>query len=206
MFNNMDRNIFTKFNLYDQIGYLMVGSISVLIIVINTEFFYDFRLPDLSINNFIIWFVVVYFLGHLIQALSNLINKIPLIKLLIKEDKGKFNDDQKEILEGAKKFFKLRSQNESVLWNLCYLYSLSKDTTGQIQAFNAYYSMYRGWLVVFLLESVFLFIQLINTRTLFNLSLLIVCFIITAIFYTRSRRFWDYLTSKVLQTYIITRT
>lgn len=201
----MEQKIFSKFNLYDQIGYLMVGSITVLIIVMDTKFFYGFGVPYLNINNFIIWFIIVYFLGHLIQALSNLINKIPLLNFLIRENKKEFNKDQREILKEAKGFFKLKSQNNNMIWNVCYLYALSKDTTGQIQAFNAYYSMYRGWLVIFTLETIFLLIQLINNLNLFNFSLLFGSTLASIIFYIRSKRFWNYLTDKVLQIYIITR-
>lgn len=201
----MEQQVFTKFNLYDQIGYLMVGSVAVSIIVLDLEFFYSFQLPDLTINNFIIWFIVVYFLGHLIQALANLINRIPLLNFLIKEDKEKFNDEQKEMLKDAKKFFKLKSQNNNMIWNVCYLYSLSKDTTGQIQAFNAYYSMYRGWLIIFVLENIFLLIQSINTINVYNFSFLSGSAFVSIVFYIRSKRFWNYLTNKVLQIYIVSR-
>lgn len=202
----MEQQVFTKFNLYDQIGYLMVGSIAAIIIALDAEFFYGSQIPDLDINNFIIWFVFVYFLGHLVQALANLMNKIPLLNFLIKEDKGEFSDDQKEILKEAKKFFKLESQNKNMIWNVCYLYSLSKDATGQIQAFNAYYSMYRGWLVIFFLESLFLlYYNLIIFSNAVNLSFLLLSIFLTFIFIQRSRRFWAYLTNKVLQTFVVIR-
>lgn len=201
----MDQKIFSKFNLYDQIGYLMVGSIAALIFVSDAKFFYGFRFSDLNINNFIIWFVIIYFLGHLIQALANIINKIPIVNFLIKEDKEKFSIDQKIILKNVKKFFKLKSQNNNLIWNVCYLYALSKDTTGQIQSFNAYYSMYRGWLIIFLLQSIFVLYILIKEFNIQNISLFLISTLIMWIFYIRSRRFWEYLTNKILRTYIIFR-
>lgn len=201
----MDQKIFSKFNFYDQIGYLMVGSIAIFILVFDIEFFYGFKFIDLNINNFIIWFVIVYFFGHLIQALTNIINKLPLLNFLIKENKEDFNDNQKKILKDAKRFFKSKSKENKIIWNVCYLYSLSKDVTGQIQAFNAYYSMYRGWLTVFLLESAFLVYVLFKEFNTRNLSLFLIGVLIMFIFYIRSKRFWAYLTDKVLQTYVIVK-
>lgn len=201
----MENKVFSRLNLYDQIGYLMVGSVAALVAVFDAKLFCGFQLPDLNINNFIIWFVVVYFLGHLIQALANLINKIPLLNFLVKENKEEFSDEQKETLEEAKEFFKLKSKNNSYVWNVCYLYTLSKDATGQIQAFNAYYSMYRGWLITFLLQSIFLLYILIKEFSISNLGLFSISTVIALILYMRSKRFWKYLTTKVLQIYILVK-
>jgi len=47
----MDQKIFSKFNIYDQIGYLV---------------------PPFNFDTFLVWFIIAYFLGHLVQGISNL--------------------------------------------------------------------------------------------------------------------------------------
>lgn len=201
----MEQQVFSKFNLYDQIGYLMVGSIAIIIFLFDIKFFYNFPIPELNLNTFLVWFIVVYFLGHLIQSISNLISKITFINALVKEDKKDFSDEEKEILKDAKEFFKSKFKDNDSLWNVCYLFSLSKDSTGQIEAFNAYYSMYRGWLLIFIFQTIFMLYFLFVKFNLINLDLFLISLLITIVFYFRSKRFWNYLRKKVLQAYIIAR-
>lgn len=199
----MEQKVFSKFNIYDQIGYLMVGAVVLLLFVFNATYFFQANLPPFNLDTFLIWFIIAYFSGHLIQGIANLINSIKFLRFLVPEDKGKFDEKQKELLEKAKDYFGLQKQDENRLWNLCYMFASAKDITGQVQAFNSYYSLYRGWLVAFIFESLFLlcfFILTCNQRTLL---LLLISIFFAFIFYKRAKRFWNYTRNKVLETFII---
>jgi len=202
----MEQKIFSKFNLYDQIGYLMVGAIAVLIIVFDAVYFFQASPPSFTLDMFVIWLVIVYFAGHLVQGLSNLINKMPLLKNLIRENKKGFTEEEKEILNKAKEYFKIEKQDDDKLWNICYMLATAKDITGQVQAFNAYYSLYRGWLVVFILQSLFLIYTLVTYFCWPKLVLLFISLFLCYIFYSRSKRFWKYTRRKALETFLIVKT
>jgi len=192
----MHKQILSKFNVYDQIGYLMVGSISLIVIYLDSLFL-DFRFPKFDLNSSIIWLILTYFLGHIIQSIANII---------IKEKKEDFNEKEKKILEIAREFFEIKNLSEGEVWNLCYMMAFAKDITGQISTFNAYYSLYRGWLVIFALES--LFLLLLNIFKWFNFAYLILFLLsafLTILFFRRKKRFYSYLKIKVLQTFILLR-
>jgi len=201
----MEQKIFSKLNIYDQIGYLMVGAIALLVLVFNRVYFFKLTIPLFDINTFLVWFIVAYFLGHLIQGIANLVSSIKLLRFLIPEDKGNFNDKQKEVLEQAREYFGLQKQDENRLWNFCYMFANAKDITGQVQVFNSYYSMYRGWLVIFILESLFLFYFLISAYEWKTLFLFLTSVFLAVIFSRRSRRFWNYTRNKVLETFVIVK-
>jgi len=202
----MEQKVFSKFNVYDQIGYLMVGAITALVLIFNAIYFYGVDAPTFSLDNFLIWFIVAYFLGHLIQGVANIINSMPLLRYLMCEDKTDFNDEEKEILGQAKNYFGLDKQDNNKLWGLCHMLASGKDITGQVQAFNAYYSLYRGWFVVFFLESLFLFGCLTSFFNYPKLYLLLLSIFLTMIFYRRSKRFWEYTRGKVLETFVVVKT
>lgn len=192
----MQKQLLSKFNVYDQVGYLLVGSISLIVLYLDSLFF-DFIFPKYDLNSSIIWLIVTYFLGHIIQSIANII---------IKEKKEDFNEKEKKILEIAKEFFEIKSLSEEEVWNLCYMMAFAKDITGQISTFNAYYSLYRGWFVIFVLES--LFLLLLNIFKWFNFTYLILFLIsifLTVLFFRRKKRFYSYLKIKVLQTFILLR-
>lgn len=192
----MQKQLLSKFNVYDQIGYLMVGSISLIVIYLDSLFL-DFRFPKFDLNSSIIWLILTYFLGHIIQSIANII---------IKEKKEDFNEKEKKILEIAREFFEIKNLSEGEVWNLCYMMAFAKDITGQISTFNAYYSLYRGWLVIFALES--LFLLLLNIFKWFNFAYLILFLLsafLTILFFRRKKRFYSYLKIKVLQTFILLR-
>lgn len=201
----MDQKIFSK-NLYDQIGYIMVGSVGVLVVVFNVVFFYHMTLPPFTLDTAIIWLVIVYFVGHLVQGIANLINKLPLLKYLIREKKQEFTEQEREILQKAKDYFGVEKQDDSRLWNLCYVLATAKDLTGQVQAFNANYSLYRGWLVIFFLQSIYLIALLITSFCAEKLLILIISVFLCYIFFSRARRFWRYTTRKALETFMIIKT
>jgi hypothetical protein len=174
----------------------MVGSISLIVIYLDTLFL-DFRFPKFDLNSSIIWLILTYFLGHIIQSIANII---------IKEKKEDFNEKEKKILEIAREFFEIKNLSEGEVWNLCYMMAFAKDITGQISTFNAYYSLYRGWFVIFALES--LFLLLLNIFKWFNFAYLILFLssaFLTILFFRRKKRFYSYIKIKVLQTFILLR-
>ena len=189
----MNQQIFSKFNVYDQIGYLLVGSIGLLVIYLDTILL-NYKFPKFDLKTAIIWLIVAYFLGHVIQAVAN---------VFIKEKEEDFNEQEKRILDIAEEFFGIKELSDGEIWNLCYMTALAKDITGQIASFNAYYSLYRGWLTIFTIESVFLLVYIILFFSLPSMIWLIVSFLLAVLFYRRSKRFYRYLRAKVLQTFLI---
>lgn len=192
----MYKQILSRFNVYDQFGYLLVGSISLIVLYLNSLLL-DVEFPKFDLSSFIIWFIITYFLGHVVQAIANII---------VKEEKGNFNEKEKEILEIARKFFDITNLSDSEIWSLCYMMAFAKDITGQVSTFNAYYSLYRGWFVIFVLESSFLL--LLNIFKWFNFTYLILFLssaFLTILFFRRKKRFYSYLKIKVLQTVILLR-
>lgn len=192
----MENRFFPKFNLYDQFGYLFVGGIGLLVIVFNFYLLNATNLiPVFTTQNFLSWLVVTYFLGHIVQAIAN---------TFIKESKTDFSDSEKEILEKAKKYFEVEKQSWNKVYLLCYMLSSAKDITGQVQSFNAYYSLYRGWFVVFSLNSAFVLIfNIINWFSVSYFSLLILSLLFAWLCFKRSKRFYAYSRAKTLQTFII---
>jgi|Wag4MinimDraft_1082647.scaffolds.fasta_scaffold00816_2 hypothetical protein len=191
----IDQRLFPKFNVYDQIGYLLVGSIGLLVIYVDSIFL-NFKFPKFDLDTSIIWVVVAYFLGHMVQAVAN---------VFIRENKEDFNEQEKRILKIMEEFYGIKALSLSYgeIWNLCYMISLAKDITGQISSFNAYYSLYRGWLIIFAIESVFLLIHLILFFNLSRLIWLMISFSLTVLCYQRSKRFYRYLKTKVIHTSLI---
>ncbi|GAH87201.1 unnamed protein product, partial [marine sediment metagenome] len=111
----MNQQIFSKFNVYDQIGYLLVGSIGLLIIYLDTILL-NYKFPKFDLETVIIWLIVAYFLGHIIQAVANVI---------IREKKEDFNEQEKRILDIAEKFFGIKELSDGEIWNLCYMTALA---------------------------------------------------------------------------------
>jgi len=192
----MENNIFSKFNIYDQIGYLLVGSVGLLVMVFNLYLMSKNNLiPPFNAQNFLAWFVCAYFLGHIAQAIAN---------VFIKENKKDFSESEKEILEKAKKYFEVEKNSLNEIYLLCYMFASAKDITGQVQSFNSYYSLYRGWMIIFSLNSIFtLYLFIINWFSLLFLSIFIISLLLVWLFYRRSKRFYAYSRGKVLQTFII---
>ena len=202
---DIEQKIFSKFNIYDQIGYLMVGAIALFVLIFNGVYFFHLAIPLFDTSTFLVWFIAAYFFGHLAQGIANLINSIKPLRFLVMENKENFDDKQKEVLQQAKKYFGLQKQDKGRLWNFCYMFASAKDITGQVQAFNSYYSLYRGWLVAFLLESLFLLYFLISVHDRKTLLLFLTSILFTIIFYRRSKRFWNYTRNKVLETFVIVK-
>ncbi len=201
----MEQKIFSKFNAYDQIGYLMVGAIALLVFIFNLVYFYKLEIPSFNIDTFLVLFVIAYFLGHLIQGIANIMSDIWPLKFLIKENKENFSDSDKEILQKVADYFNLEKQSDKKLWSICLTFTTAKDITGQVQAFNVNYSLYRGWFVVFLLQSIFLLIHLFFAFSWALFWLLIASIFLVSLFHKRSKRFWNYTRIKAFETFLIIR-
>ena len=197
-FKNAQGSFIKSFNLYDHIAYILVGSVGIALVILDLSLSGKSGVvPSFDPKSYLAWFIAAYFLGHTIQAISN---------LLIKEDRTNFSDAQKEVLNQAREYFKLKDENHSNTFLMCYMLACIKDFTGQIRTFNAYYGLYRGWFTVFLLESVALVI--LNYCNWFDfrmLVLLISTSILSFLFFKRAKRFYLYLRAKVLQSFILTK-
>lgn len=203
----MEQKLFSKLNLYDQIGFILVGAVAILVLIFNGVFFFNLPFPPYSLDILPLWILLSYLLGHTVQSISNFITSLPLLNSLISEKKKDFREQEKEILKQAERYFKVKKQDPDFIWNLCYVFSLAKDITGHVQIFNANYSLYRGWFTIFLIESIFLvYIYSQNNRSIENLLLLLSSIMITFAMYRRANRFWSYTRSKVLQTFIVVKT
>lgn len=194
----MQDKIFSKLNIYDQFGYIFVGVIGLLVIVFN---FYLFNgqgiIPTFDIQNLILWVIVAYFVGHVFQATAN---------IFIKENKLEFSEIDKNTLSEARKYFDIKTDDNNQIYGLCYLFATAKDISGQVQSFNAYYSLFRGWFIIFSLETIFLLGVWLKSPSYLTLLLLgFISLTFAALFYKRSKRFFEYSRTKTLQTFLIAK-
>jgi len=205
----------SKFNLYDHFGYIMVGLYQIFLIflllcllkLLNFVNILEF----VKIESSVIILVISYFLGHVIQAISNLFEVLLSKKFSKGEEdkKEKGNDQFAYIYEKAKKFFNLpNGLKQKIVFQYCYLYALSKDLGGQIVLFNSSYSFYRGifisssinFVILLTLGVLSFFIEqvaFLKTDILFYL-LIVSNAAIVFLFYNRKERFFKYFGEKVL--------
>jgi len=189
----MENKLFSKFSFYDQLGYILVGSIALIIISFDAWLVWHW-IPKIDGIDLIILFIVAYFLGHLIQSLANLI---------IKEKRNNFSKWELRILNIAREKLSLKEESDNEVYRLCYMMSLSKDFTGQVEIFNANYSLYRGWFIVFVVQSIFLTYRLISSFHFDIMIVLLISLAVAILFYLRSKRFYKYCREKTLQTFLI---
>ena len=192
----MENRFFSRFDVYDQFGYLFVGGIALLVMGIDLFFLEKLRYVEaVSAQSFLVWLVAAYFLGHVVQAIAN---------VFIRENKTDFSDSERETLEEAGKYFGEEQKSLEDIYLLCYMVSLAKDATGHVKAFNAYYGLYRGWTMVFALNSFFMLCAVFLVRpSLPHILILAISVAITVLFRKRSRRFYAYSRQKTLQIFII---
>lgn len=186
-----------KISLYDQLGYIAVGGMFYGFVWFDFSYF-GIKLDAISSNTFLIA-VLVYFLGHMAQAISN---------QFIKENKTIYSEGQKKVLVDIKKFFNIFESSDAEAWNTCYLWAIGHDKTGHINIFNANYGLYRGWAVVLGIQTLIFFALIVYDATccMFahsNLVGLILCLLFGLLTFKRSKRFYKYLGDKVFQTFII---
>lgn len=189
----MENKLFSKFSFYDQLGYILVGGMALIVISFDIWLLWHW-IPKIDGIDFIILVIVAYFLGHLIQSLANLI---------IKEKKDDFSEQEKKILNIARENFNLKEKSDNEVYRFVNMLSLTKDFSGQVEAFNAYYSLYRGWLTVFVAQSIFLLFFLILIFNFKSLIFLLISIVVSILFYLRLKRFYRYSREKTLHTFLI---
>ena len=138
-------NTAARMSLYDHLGYLFVGAYQILIIlfVYCTSWSDSFspikRLFDLE--NILLAFVASYLIGHIIHAISNLID------VKEKEIKQKQDALSESIINKGRAYFGIKENiNDYLVFQYVYLFASLEDKTGQIYLFNAFYGFYRGLL------------------------------------------------------------
>ncbi len=189
----MENKIFPKFSFYDQLGYILVGSIALFVVFFDT-WILKYPLPEISGVDLFVLIIIAYFLGHIIQSVANLV---------IKERKDDFSEHEVKILNIARENFNLKEKSDNEIYRFVNLISLGRDFSGQVEIFNAYYGLYRGWLVVFVVQSIFLLGYSIFVFSFRNLIVFIISIIVSILLYLRMRRFYRYSREKTLQTFLI---
>jgi len=189
----MENKLFSKFSFYDQVGYILVGSIFLLIAFFDV-WLLQYQIPKINGVDLVVLAIIAYFLGHLIQSVANLV---------IKEKEKEFSKQEIEILNIAREKFNLKEKTDNEVYRFCYMLSLSKDFSGQVETFNAYYSLYRGWFIVFVFQTFFLVYHLIVAFNFTNLIFFFISLVITILFCLRLKRFYNYCREKTLQTFLI---
>ncbi|MYI73712.1 MAG: hypothetical protein F4079_05410 [Candidatus Dadabacteria bacterium] len=73
----MENRVFSRFNIYDQFGYLLVGGIALMCVAFDLLLLekLDSTLATsvFSSKNFLVLFPLAYFVGHLVLALANIV-------------------------------------------------------------------------------------------------------------------------------------
>ena len=72
--NSLGKGISSNFSLYDQIGYMLVGAVSLLLAALDIWIpGKGYLLPEFALQNTLVWIVIAYLLGHIVQAVANLL-------------------------------------------------------------------------------------------------------------------------------------
>ncbi|MBD3270687.1 hypothetical protein GF376_04120 [Candidatus Peregrinibacteria bacterium] len=219
--------LISKFNLYDHFGYVFVGLYQIISLFIFVSIVQSKEFPDLSIfialENSIGLIMTSYFVGHLVQGLSNFFDKLVNGRYLKKLFKNLKSENEKKveskkqwtyITDKAQNFFELpQSIKQNQIFKYCQLYALSNDFSGHVRLFNSMYSLYRGFFTSTLLNLLTIIIFWLNTWILNQFTLpqvpgLFYWFILSQIFLcwifkNRKNRFWDYMGEKTLITFDI---
>lgn len=181
-----------KFNLYDQIAYILVGGVTIIYSYIGLALLDKSTiLPKIDLANSVVWTLGTYYLGHIVQALANIV---------VKENKSDFTTEEKSLLERVKSHFKSESNDYSHIFQLAYQKTLISENSSYIQTFNANYGLYRGWFISTILACIFfLYILVVNWFSILALSLFISLLLVTYLLHNRRVRFYNYIRAKVLQ-------
>lgn len=183
------QELFTKLNIYEQLGYFVVGGTAL--------FCLKFLLPSfviISELNTLVLALIVYLMGHTIQAVANIV---------VKENKEDFSENEKKVLEECRSFFGIKAADLKEVYQVCYMYSLANDSTGHVELFNAYYSLYRGWFVVFSGATLITMWQLIISPNPLLLMTMSLSLGLAILFNNRRHRFFSYARSKTLQNFLL---
>ncbi len=192
-----------KISLYDQLGFIVVGGIFYAFLGYDLAYF-SLDLKKLTDSALEIG-VAVYFLGHVAQAIAN---------VLIRENKEGFSIPQQEVLGRVKQYFTSPQATDGQAFSLCYLWATGVDKTGHISEMNAKYGLYRGWATVLFLQSLFYLIVLICSIAQTSIQEawqtdkalfigLMFCAPVAFLMLRRSWRFYKLIGDKTLQTFVI---
>lgn len=157
-----------EFSFFEFVGFIVPGTLAALSIEVFLEIIYQKSFIQFSsVGESIIFIVIAYAIGHIIQAIGDLI-EIPFWKLqcgwpgkwalsskikLSKKLGLSINEINLLKAKVQQEFHEL--SNRDYTSNVC-KYLISKNISMQrIEIFNANYSMSRGLSVVFLLDLVF---------------------------------------------------
>lgn len=184
----------------------MTGAIATLLIVMDLIMFTGIAMPDMTIASAAVWIAIAYFVGHLLQMMTNVIRDIRIIPMLNWETHQKFMSHETQLLDHARTIFKAEHLQIEQLWNLCYMFAASKDTTNQVEAFSAYYNLYRGWFMAFFMQTAIFLFAFTLTLESEGLDLSFVSLAITLLLYRRTKLFFQYLRDKVFGIFTIATT
>ncbi len=195
----------SKFNIYEHLAFILVGLLQIVLFytlyIISYSKELIFLLDIFEFKNSVPLILISYFIGHCVQATSNIFSKTEI-------KKKSQNDKHKNIQEKVLNFFEIPKEEIKNTFQYCYFYVLSKsDILGkELVLFNSLYGLYRGFycslLMSFLVSMSLVIVKIIaifHCNCKFNLALLlysIVCFILTLLFRLRASRFFDYLGKK----------
>ena len=187
----MSANLFSKFSLYDQIGYVAVGAVALVLVQVD---FWAWNIAspriDFGLGEAFILLVVAYFLGHLFQTLSN---------LFIREKEVPFSETEKGLLKTVRDSYSLPDLTDQQAYGVAIVIATQADTSGQVQSFGASYGLYRGWSTVFACQSlVTLVLAAVHWFDLVLTLTLLTSAAITFLMMQRAGRFFRYSRTKTL--------
>ena len=191
-------NISAKLSLYDQIGYLLVGSVALLLLVGDLWLSAVIKsFPSFAIGTALVWAVVAYLFGHIIQAIANMI---------ISEDKDSYSESDKQVLAEVREYFGKPDWTDKQAFQHCYILACGRDISGHVASVNAYYSLYRGWQILLAIEALFLMVWLVlHWFSLQILLMLVGTLLVTLLMNRRRKRYWNHAIKKALQTFMVVR-
>lgn len=159
---------------YDLLGYFLPGflvMVQLLVFFIGFEIF-NVKIREISALEIIFLIIGAYIMGHLIQSISNILDRIfqklpllnyfsgePLYQYLSDKNKIYTPEFRKAIKESAKKIFKLEDITEKEIFNLCYSLVLQKVEKTNLHLFISLYGFYRGLTYACFLGTILFLIQ-----------------------------------------------
>ncbi len=153
----------SKFSLYDLVGYI-IPSIFLYFLLYEIAFYYldiTFSFSIATIGESLYYVLTLYLIGHFIQSLGKIIEKIPFLSLgeypseIILREKDEYYTKQfkEKILTSLSTRFNLSFEDPETIenvkkeaFNLSYSLIVQNNINKHAQLFNALFSFYRGLL------------------------------------------------------------
>jgi hypothetical protein len=202
-------SFFSKLNLYDFLGYIIPGSLIVLILnsffenVLDTNFILNVN--DGSIVETTSFIILSYFIGILMHELSQIIEKyflkkiwggFPSERFLLDNDEKyseEFKNELKKVIESKYniKLNNTRKKNQEA-FNLIYSKVQKLDGNDKIQLFNTIYGMCRSLFSGVIVSSVFYIIKFFieyGENNMVNMTYIMLFVSASYLLYRRSTRF-----------------